>query len=258
MSALIARIKVSKVKSVFRVSEKTAPREASEFVILFEDHSYFCTCALLQNMGIVCRHFFWMMQESGDFRYHIRLIPKRWFEEEMQENKQIDDKIAKETYKFAGTKKVWSSITNDQPSNEYMGNMQEFYPPQPVIPPNKRKKVTKSRFAKVTGAASELAEIISSPTVHEDVFNSVFDTIKAARLVAKDGLPKTKNKRTEAIKVQGLLQGDNKASSDLFDGIPLEEFSDGDIVPPKGRPTGKRVRGSFEPKRSWFKKQRAK
>jgi len=80
------------VDSVFKVWDKSTAG-CSEYVVLFLDSSYFCTCAMLQNKGIVCRHFFWMVQEDGRFKYHIRFVLRRWFQEAMQQCEITENKI---------------------------------------------------------------------------------------------------------------------------------------------------------------------
>ena len=82
---LIARIDRTTIQGVFRVLESVGA-EKGEYVLLLQDNKHFCTCALLKNKGIVCRHFFWLMREDGRFVYNIQHIPRRWFRAERQDD----------------------------------------------------------------------------------------------------------------------------------------------------------------------------
>ncbi|KAI9233998.1 MAG: hypothetical protein BYD32DRAFT_424540 [Podila humilis] len=62
-----------------------------EHVILLNDGSFICTCLLLQNNGIVCRHYFHLMQIDSRFKYHVKLIPRRWFKEHLQDSQDLEE-----------------------------------------------------------------------------------------------------------------------------------------------------------------------
>ncbi|KAG0195362.1 hypothetical protein BGX28_001573, partial [Mortierella sp. GBA30] len=149
---LIQKVEVDKVRAAFRVYDKSKPTVA-EFVILFKDKSYFCTCVLLQNKGLVCSHIFWMMQEDARFGYHLRLIPRRWFKEEYQQDRVTDNKIRKQLFVFATPSRVQglakeNSSNNAAPFDSYMDTLQQIYPPQPVISARQQQISIKKRFAK--------------------------------------------------------------------------------------------------------------
>ena len=49
------------------------------FVILLTNGSHYCSCLSLINRGIVCRHYFQIMLRSSEAKFHLRLIPSRWY-----------------------------------------------------------------------------------------------------------------------------------------------------------------------------------
>lgn len=51
-------------------------QKKQQHVILLKDDSFLCTCLLLQNNGIVCWHYFHLMQVDNHFKYHVKLIPR--------------------------------------------------------------------------------------------------------------------------------------------------------------------------------------
>ncbi|EXX68017.1 hypothetical protein RirG_108960 [Rhizophagus irregularis DAOM 197198w] len=52
-------------------------------VALFSDGTYICTCMETITKGIVCRHFWRVMLYSSNARFHISLIPARWYKDEI-------------------------------------------------------------------------------------------------------------------------------------------------------------------------------
>src|SRR6185436_16119091 len=49
------------------------------FIILLTNGSHYCSCLSLINRGIVCRHYFQIMLRSSLAKFHLRLIPSRWY-----------------------------------------------------------------------------------------------------------------------------------------------------------------------------------
>ena len=39
-----------------------------------------CSCLMVIKKGIVCRHYFQIMLNTSEARFHIRLIPSRWYQ----------------------------------------------------------------------------------------------------------------------------------------------------------------------------------
>jgi hypothetical protein len=52
-------------------------------VALFSDGTHICTCMETVTKGIVCRHFWRVMLYSSNARFHISLIPARWYKDEI-------------------------------------------------------------------------------------------------------------------------------------------------------------------------------
>ncbi|GBB91286.1 hypothetical protein RclHR1_18480004 [Rhizophagus clarus] len=50
-----------------------------QYVILLQDGSHICTCLMLINKGIICRHFIKILTKSASAFFNISLIPSRWY-----------------------------------------------------------------------------------------------------------------------------------------------------------------------------------
>ncbi|ORZ27032.1 hypothetical protein BCR41DRAFT_181021 [Lobosporangium transversale] len=226
--------------AVSSVEDKTS--SVSEIVVLFRDRKHFCTCALSTNKGFVCRHYFWMMQEDNRFTYHIKMVLRRWFQENKQEGKAVEDMIEGEPFVNASTRKALDPIGSLP--DEGTATLQAFYPPLSVPKSNRR---SKKRYAAVMGMSKAIAEAMTKASVQDDDFGKVMDSL--------DSIQKSTNIST---KETGLTAGSDEvvkaqdgADSDcLFKGIPVESIIDGDILNGKGRPRSRRFTASYEDKRS--------
>ena len=52
-------------------------------VILLGDGSHLCTCLMLINKGIICRHFIKVLTKSTAAYFNISLIPSRWYNDQV-------------------------------------------------------------------------------------------------------------------------------------------------------------------------------
>jgi hypothetical protein len=86
MLGLVDRSTVEVVFRMFRPASEDRPR----YVLLMKDGGYLCSCMTLQHVGIVCRHYFRLITRVPKCRYHISLIPRRWFHEQHQGLKDSD------------------------------------------------------------------------------------------------------------------------------------------------------------------------
>src|ERR1044072_3877457 len=78
-SSLIENISHNNIQQVWKVTRHCGQKSEPQYVILLDDSSYLCTCLWLINRGIVCRHFFRVMSYSVNAKFHISLIPQRWY-----------------------------------------------------------------------------------------------------------------------------------------------------------------------------------
>ncbi|GES84413.1 hypothetical protein GLOIN_2v1472538 [Rhizophagus clarus] len=53
-----------------------------QYVILLQDGSHICTCLMLINKGIICRHFIKILTKSASAFFNISLIPSRWYNDQ--------------------------------------------------------------------------------------------------------------------------------------------------------------------------------
>src|SRR5947207_4524920 len=88
---------------LFRSLVKTIPPEAiievwnvratgtqgtGHYMVLLNEGTHLCTCLLLINKGLICRHFFRVGTYSQHATFHISMIPSRWY---LDTNMQAND-----------------------------------------------------------------------------------------------------------------------------------------------------------------------
>ena len=54
----------------------------AQYIILLQDGSHVCTCLMLINKGIICRHFIKILIKSKSAFFNISLIPSRWYNDQ--------------------------------------------------------------------------------------------------------------------------------------------------------------------------------
>src|SRR5260364_346044 len=77
LEELIVGIDFSRIHEIWRVY--TIDNKSVHFVILYDNSAHLCTCLTLINRGLVCQHFFAIMLVSEIAKFHIKLIPQRWY-----------------------------------------------------------------------------------------------------------------------------------------------------------------------------------
>ncbi|CAB4483214.1 unnamed protein product [Rhizophagus irregularis] len=55
---------------------------AKHYVILLKNDAHMCSCLMVIQKGVVCRHYFQVMLNTCKARFHIRLIPSRWYQKD--------------------------------------------------------------------------------------------------------------------------------------------------------------------------------
>lgn len=57
----------------------TGTSNTGHYVVLLDDGTHLCTCLLLMNKGLICRHFFRVATYSQLATFHLTLISPRWY-----------------------------------------------------------------------------------------------------------------------------------------------------------------------------------
>ncbi|RHZ73176.1 hypothetical protein Glove_232g96 [Diversispora epigaea] len=77
-SCMISDVNKEQITSMWAITVENNLIE-KHFIILLSNGSHHCSCLSLINRGIVCRHYFQIMLRSSTAKFHLRLIPSRWY-----------------------------------------------------------------------------------------------------------------------------------------------------------------------------------
>src|ERR1044072_727508 len=76
--SLIKTILPEAIMEIWHV-RATGTKGIGHYVILLNEGTHLCTCLLLINKGLVCRHFLRVGMYSRYATFHISIIPNRWY-----------------------------------------------------------------------------------------------------------------------------------------------------------------------------------
>ena len=96
--SLIENIPHNSVQQVWKIIRHRGQKLKPQYIILLDDGSHLCTCLWLINRGIMCRHFFRVMSYSVNARFHISLIPRRWYKNSKYHIDQYEENITTPIY----------------------------------------------------------------------------------------------------------------------------------------------------------------
>jgi len=81
LQSLMATVNIDDIIEIWKISRYNHPT-TYQYVILLNTGEHLCTCLMLITHGVVCRHFFKVFVESSKARFHLTLIPCRWYKDE--------------------------------------------------------------------------------------------------------------------------------------------------------------------------------
>ncbi|CAG8697934.1 6021_t:CDS:2 [Funneliformis mosseae] len=77
LAQLIIDLDLTRIRELWRIS--SINKKSKHFIVLYDNAMHLCTCLILINHGLVCRHFFATMLVSSIAKFHIRLLPQHWY-----------------------------------------------------------------------------------------------------------------------------------------------------------------------------------
>ena len=73
----------SNIVEIWKICRVGDISQKENLVVLFNDGSHICTCLETIIKGIICRHFWRVMLYSNTARFHISIIPIRWYKDDI-------------------------------------------------------------------------------------------------------------------------------------------------------------------------------
>jgi hypothetical protein len=86
LNSLLNNIEPSSIIETWRVRRIGGISQKSNMVVLLTDGTHLCTCMETVTKGIICRHFWRVMLYSSSAKFHISIIPTRWYKDSILVN----------------------------------------------------------------------------------------------------------------------------------------------------------------------------
>lgn len=256
---LMQRVEQSEGASYYRTVSKMGKKHGmtDEYVVVLKNHTFFCTCLLLQNAGLACRHFFCVLQEfEDDHKYHIGWLAKRWFKEEWLTLSDMEFNQHFQSHPFLGAGSSQNEPVFLMGRTTGVSGLSKAISKENSIPTPKASTVhEKRRYAQILGPAKGIAnDIKSSPKMFVEV-KQLFDRLEALVARAKES-NNTKDAGVEDVEYASEVGGE-VSSNDEGEGEGSAEIKNPVVSRIRGRKRkSERIKASFEPKPKHKRKQK--
>jgi hypothetical protein len=234
LQSLIAIVNPDDVLEIWKISRYNHPK-CYQYVILLNNGEHLCTCFMLITHGIVCRHFFKVFVESSKARFHLTLIPSRWYKDEYINS--IETGFSEEIVISSDPSSNDAQITLEFTRKYTVSDLSEKYCKQ--VSQNRLKYGTLMGEAKkaiqfaIQDDDNELIQFIKEFNKRKETQRTQAEFIKQQEALANRKANTNDNQVVRGI--NGILIDSNR----ILD--PLKHKS-------KGRPPAKRLKPSFENK----------
>ena len=81
LKSLLSGIGLENVIETWRIRRIGGLSKRENLVVLLSDGTHLCTCMETVTKGIICRHFWRVMLYSNSAKFHISIIPARWYKD---------------------------------------------------------------------------------------------------------------------------------------------------------------------------------
>jgi len=83
LKAMLEGIDVAKIVEVWKIRRVGGLSHKNNLVALLNDETHLCTCMETITKGIICHHFWRVMLYSSATKFHISIIPIRWYKDDI-------------------------------------------------------------------------------------------------------------------------------------------------------------------------------
>ncbi|KAF9946978.1 hypothetical protein BGZ70_002936 [Mortierella alpina] len=241
--AWIAEIGTEKICKTYQVYHELPPKRP-HYVVLLNDQSHLCTCRLLQSKGLVCGHFFRLMRSFPEFRYHISLIPSRWFMEALQDRPDLRTAVMEQDAVYAES---FAQRETSKPSSNFRQDYFSVFPSERSAVDSQGVPSSRSmRYGRLHGKLqliiSEGAESETSAQLVEKMFDQ---TLAEMRGVVQNSAHSSNDSDNDSVCFAGDDGADHTDQSAI--GVAIHEgVQDVKSVARKGRKRKLRYKAASE------------
>jgi hypothetical protein len=228
LQSLMATVNINDIIEIWKISRYNYPK-TYQYVILLNTGEHLCTCLMLITHGVVCRHFFKVFVESSAARFHLTLIPCRWYKDEYISSEDFNENvIANGNFNHSGALEFTRKYTMNDLSEEYSKKVSQRQLKYGTLMGEAKKAI---QFA-ICDDDDELIQFIRDYNERKKARYIQAESIRQQRALANR---MATNDNQVIRKPDGVLVESNQVLD------PLKHQS-------KGRPAGRRLKSSTEAK----------
>jgi hypothetical protein len=239
LQSLLSDIDMSNILEVWIIRRIGGISRKKNLVALLADGTHICTCMETITKGIICRHFWRTMLYSSSARFHISIIPSRWYKDTVLT--KLNANIKSSPILTA----IESSTTS--PSFQVTFTLQSLYNLQGSNSHDEKvdQKISqRNRF----GAAFSVAKTAVNIALENNKDSELIQLLK--RFIAEQQRIRDGNDDTYDIADEDIIQNDNEL-------IPLQKHlidqtNNPQVTKIRGAPCKRRMKNGIE----MFKKNR--
>ncbi|PKY34969.1 hypothetical protein RhiirB3_395906 [Rhizophagus irregularis] len=229
---LISMVNSDDILEIWKVSRYNFPK-CYQHVILLNTGEYLCTCFMLVTHGIICRHFFKVFVETPKAYFHLVLIPKRWYKDEYITSSDI-----------SSSEIIMNSCQNDQNNTQITLEFTRKYTVNDLSESYSRQISQKQlKFGTLMGEAKKAIQFAIQDDDEELIqFIREYNKRREAQLIQAESI-----RQQEDLARRKMIANDNRVFHNTR-GVLVDSNQIMDPLKhqPKGRPTTKRLKSSFE------------
>lgn len=140
----------------------TGTSNTGHYVVLLDDGTHLCTCLLLINKGLICRHFFRVATYSQLATFHLTLISPRWY---------LEPNINQEIFLQQMPAIILCSITNSEESLPIINNTFKHLLSIRPITRNSHSiaKPNKTIYAELFGLSKKVIDLAMKANMYQEL-----------------------------------------------------------------------------------------
>ncbi|CAB5348896.1 unnamed protein product [Rhizophagus irregularis] len=246
---LLQEFNIDDIREIWKVESLLARSPTScQYVVILKNGWHACTCLLLANSGVICRHYFKVMMESNFAKFHINMIPKRWYKEHLQSDLM---KINNSPVVTLGNERNNVHNVNKSDRDQLIDidfTQTNIFNQRYQSPTIQRQAFKKNEYAILTGLSRKASQLAIEDGDDElkDFLNKFIEKRKKNREMQESNrrlrtIDNVVNKNVRSAEINGKIVFEANGRVYATDEInePLEHIA-------KGRPANKRLKSSIE------------
>ncbi|PKY17338.1 hypothetical protein RhiirB3_467899 [Rhizophagus irregularis] len=246
LQSLLSGIELGNIIETWRIRRIGGLSQRENLVALLSDGTHLCTCMETVTKGIICRHFWRVMLYSSSAKFHISMIPARWYKDNIT---NLDCSFENSPVLSAIEPVDTSTSSVPPPQNNFTLQSLRYFQGVEHIQPNeimRQNNSKRNRFGVAFSTAKTAINVALETKTDEELIKILKDFIAAKHEIQSERNDHTNNN----LEVNNYTEDQSRQdTSNII--IPLQQHLIGQITNPnvtkiRGAPSKKRLKSAME------------